>query len=135
MRSGRALAALGLAVTLGGCGHPPYIDLPNPVTGRVSDVSTVTNTFILTTGAGERYLFRNGKPDDPGMGQQHLSQHQFDGVPVIVSWRRDGYDLVAVSIRDGTLPASPTPTPIVPSFPFTTLPSGFPYTPRPSPGG
>ena len=118
----RRLAVLLLAAVTAGCGSPPFIDLPNPLVGKVTEVSG-RDAFVVTTAAGERYQFRNANPDDAKMGQTHLQQHRFDNVAVSITWRRDGYELVALKIEDasGAIFPSPTPT-VLPSFPFP-LPS------------
>lgn len=117
--AGRYLViALALAGALAGCSDPPYIDLPNPIIGSITEVQHETGRFVLTTPSGERFLFRNANPNDPRTGTGHMFQHSLDGSPVKVTWRRDGYELVAVSIEDGPRSStSPTPAFTFPSAP------------------
>lgn len=108
-----------LVLLLVACSSPPFIELPNPLAGQITDVDE--ETFDVTTASGERFFFINANPDDEGMGQAHMRVHLADRTPVLVTWRRDGYDLVAVKIADGGGSVSDT-TPSRSSLP--TLP-GF----------
>jgi hypothetical protein len=107
-------------VLLVACSNPPFIELPNPLAGQITDVDE--DSFVVTTPSGERFEFINANPEDEGMGQAHMRVHLADRTPVLVTWRRDGYDLVAVKVADGAGP-SVNPSPVTSSIP--SLP-GFP---------
>jgi hypothetical protein len=115
--SSRLIAlVLGLTLAAGACSSPPFIDLPNPIAGMITN-PVDAETFVLTTDSGRRLVFRNANPDDPGMGQVHLRQHVADRYPVVVTWRRDGYDLVATQIEDGPQPTQPASPPFQDGLP------------------
>lgn len=94
-----------LASAAPACSDPPFIDPPNPFLGQITQV--LEEKFWVTASTGDRFEFVNANPEDEGMGQAHMRVHMADRTPVLVTWRRDGYNLVAVKIADGGQ-ASPT---------------------------
>ena len=97
----RAILAAGLfAILASACSSPPFIELPNPLDGQV--VTVGQQTFDVETPDGQRYRFINANPTDDAMGQTHMNLHRSDRTPVRVTWRRDGFDLVAVQITDAS---------------------------------
>ena len=113
----RSRSVVALALILGvGCSSPPFIELPNPIAGRITEVKI--ETFVITTDAGQRYEFINPHDEESPMGQPHMRIHQADRSPVLITWRRDGYQLVATRIEDA--PGAPA------SSPLPSLPPGFP---------
>lgn len=96
----RTLLTCSFALIVGACSSPPFIELPDPLVGIVADVST--DTFTVETSDGQRYAFINANPLDDAMGQTHMNLHRADRTPVQVTWRRDGYELVAVEVTDAT---------------------------------
>jgi hypothetical protein len=104
---------------LAACSNPPFIELPNPLPGQITEVGE--DTFIVTTSTGGRFEFINANAQDEAMGQGHMRLHLADRTPVLVSWRRDGYRLVAVRVTDGEVGENSTP------FPGSPLPARTPF--------
>ena len=91
---------------------------PQQVTGFVTDVRTKpplgVDSFDLLAGDGRTLTFKVGDLDlSTGFDAAHLVTHKVTLAPVIVWYRTDGDQLVAVKLADGPVPASipPLPTP------------------------
>ncbi len=99
---------LAVLIVLGGaCSSPPFIELENPIAGQITSVGV--STFVLQAPDGRRFEFLMPDPDDPQEGRGHLQLHQANRDGVRVTWRRDGFALVAVRIEDAVVPsAGPT---------------------------
>jgi hypothetical protein len=128
----RIVSAILIAGVLAGCGGSPLRDVPNPATGLITLIETThtqgeTTRAHLLTPTGERFAFRIESllREDPSIDLAHLHQHWLQQLPVVITWRRAGDELVALEIEDAPVPASPTPTVIPTSIP-TSIPSGLP---------
>ncbi|HEX9774518.1 MAG TPA: hypothetical protein VGB83_02925 [Actinomycetota bacterium] len=88
-------ALLLLGLTAAGCTDPPFIELPNPIEGQITQIGT--DDLVLETGQGKRYTFIIA---DEEVTIAHLREHLAGKLPVLISWRRDGYALVATRIAD-----------------------------------
>lgn len=68
---------------------------PNPVDGLITAIDG--RTLTLRTDAGDTYRFQIA---DPAVPLGHLRVHQRERLPVLITWRTEGEDLVAESIAD-----------------------------------
>lgn len=120
MRFRRIAWSLALASLLAGCWGPPLRDVPSPATGLITNLDT--EQLHLLTPAGQRFAFRieDLLASDAELDIAHLQQHLIQRLPVVITWRRSGDELVALSIEDAPVPTSPTPSP---------FPTGLPTPP------
>jgi hypothetical protein len=112
--------SLALAGLLTGCGGPPLRDVPRPATGLITNLDT--EQLHLLTPTGERFAFRIESllASDPDLDIAHLQQHLIQRLPVSITWRRAGDELVALNIEDAPVPEPPTPSAFptgLPTFP------------------
>ena len=96
------------------------LDQPSSITGVVVGVKTrpplAVDSFELLVPDGRRLTFTIGKLDmsPGGFDAPHLVSHQATGQPVIVLYRPNGDQFVAVRLMDGPFPggsAAPLPAP------------------------
>jgi hypothetical protein len=93
------------------------LDQPTSVEGVVVGVKTrpplAVDSFELLVPDGRRLTFTVGKLDmsPGGFDAPHLVSHQATGQPVIVLYRTNDDELVAVRLMDGAFPAAPSATP------------------------
>lgn len=89
------------------------LDRPAQVTGTVLAIRARpplgVDSFDLLARDGRRLTFKVGPLDisPGGFDAPHLLTHQATGQAVVVSYRTEGNDLVAVRLADGPLAAAP----------------------------
>ena len=81
------------------CGEPgggPADPRPtNPVQGLITSIDDTS--LELRTDGGRSYRFRIA---DPTVPVKHLRVHLRDRLPVLITWRAEGDDLMATTIAD-----------------------------------
>ena len=102
LRRGAALALLiGMAVAAGACGGAAE---PESVRGQIVEVVPLglldLDSLTIEDSEGERWHFEARGARFFSFSPSHLTEHMVQGLPVTVTFRRDGDALVASGIGD-----------------------------------
>lgn len=102
----RGVAAACLLSLLCACGGETSPEPPNPVDGHI--VAIFDGELTLVTRDNSSYVFTIA---DPTVPVEHLREHQREGLPVRITWHREGDRLVATTIADAPVPGPAAPVP------------------------